>query len=102
MLPDGCHAMVDADAWPLPRLFAYLQAGGAIEPGELARTFNCGIGMVAIVSEADADAVTAALEAAGETVHRVGSVDAGDKGCTVRGSAETWSARVDWAATHRG
>ena len=53
-------------------LFAFLQAGGAIEPGELARTFNCGIGMVAIVSADDADAVTADLEAAGETVHRIG------------------------------
>ena len=38
VLPDGAHAMIDADAWPLPRLFAFLQAGGAIEPGELART----------------------------------------------------------------
>jgi len=102
VLPDGCHATVHADAWPLPRLFAYLQAGGAIEPGELARTFNCGIGMVAIVSEGDADAVTASLEASGETVHRIGRIDAGEKGCTVRGSAETWSAREDWSATHVG
>ena len=102
VLPEGCHAIVDADAWPLPRLFAFLQAGGAIEPAELARTFNCGIGMVAIVSAADADAVTAALEAAGEVVHRIGRVEAGDMGCTVRGSAETWSAREDWSATHHG
>ena len=102
VLPDNCHAMVDADTWPLPRLFAYLQAGGAIEPGELARTFNCGIGMVAIVSEGDADAVTASLEASGETVRRIGRIDAGEKGCTVRGSAETWSAREDWSATHVG
>jgi phosphoribosylformylglycinamidine cyclo-ligase len=102
VLPEGCHATVDADAWPLPRLFAYLQAGGAIEPGELARTFNCGIGMVAIVSADDADGVTAALEAAGETVHRIGRIDAGEMGCTVRGSAETWSAREDWSATHHG
>src|SRR5215212_8661053 len=50
VLPENCHAVVDADAWELPRLFAFLQAGGAIEPGELARTFNCGIGMVAIVA----------------------------------------------------
>jgi phosphoribosylformylglycinamidine cyclo-ligase len=102
VLPAGCHALVDADAWPLPRLFAYLQAGGAIEPGELARTFNCGIGMVAIVSASDADGVAAALEAAGETVHRIGRIDAGEMGCTVRGSAETWSAREDWSATHHG
>ena len=102
VLPEGCHAIVDADAWPLPRLFAFLQAGGAIEPAELARTFNCGIGMVAIVSESDVDAVAQSLEAAGETVHRIGRVDAGDMGCTVRGSAETWSAREEWSATHNG
>ena len=58
--------------------------------------------MVAIVSEAVADAVTASLEASGETVHRIGRIDAGEKGCTVRGSAETWSAREDWSATHVG
>jgi phosphoribosylformylglycinamidine cyclo-ligase len=102
VLSRGCHAILDADSWPLPRLFAYLQAGGAIEPGELARTFNCGIGMVAIVSARDADAVTERLEAAGETVHRIGRIDAGQSGCTVSGSAETWSAREDWSATHHG
>ncbi|MGI8930923.1 MAG: phosphoribosylformylglycinamidine cyclo-ligase [Sphingomicrobium sp.] len=102
VLPDSSHAVVDADAWPLPRLFAFLQAGGAIEPGELARTFNCGIGMVAIVKDGDVNAVTATLEKAGETVHRIGRIGAGEMGCTVRGSAETWSAREDWLTTHHG
>ena len=102
VLPEGAHAVVDADSWPLPRLFAFLQAGGAIEPAELARTFNCGIGMVAIVREADAAEVTERLEAAGETVHRIGAVQAGQTGCTVKGSAESWSAREDWSATHPG
>ena len=102
VLPEGAHATVDADRWPLPSLFAFLQAGGAIEPAELTRTFNCGIGMVAIVREAEAAAVTAQLEAAGETVHRIGTVDPGEKGCTVRGSADSWSAREDWSAVHHG
>ena len=102
VLSGDCHAVVDADLWPLLRLFAFLQAGGRIEPGELARTFNCGIGMVAIVSEGDVAAVTATLEAAGETVHRIGVIEAGEPGCTVRGSAGTWSGREDWSATHRG
>ena len=102
VLPEGCHAIVDADSWPLPRLFAFVQAGGAIEPAELARTFNCGIGMVAIVSEADVAGVTERLEAAGETVFRIGHIEAGEMGCTVTGSAETWSAREDWSATHHG
>ena len=102
VLPEDCHAIVNADSWALPRLFAFLQAGGAIEPAELARTFNCGIGMVAIVHETDAAGVVERLEAAGEIVHRIGLIEAGKTGCTVTGSAGTWSAREDWSATHHG
>ncbi len=102
VLPEGAHAIIDAGLWKLPSLFAFLQAGGLIEPGELSRTFNCGIGMAAIVRAEDADSVKLALEAAGETVHRIGRVDAGQKGCTVKGSAGTWAARADWSASHHG
>ena len=102
VLPAGLHAHVDADAWEQPRLMAFLQAQGNIEPEEMARTFNCGVGMVIAVAESDVADVTAALEAAGETVHRIGHIAAGEKGCTVSGSAETWSAMSDWTATHAG
>ncbi|UVO49213.1 phosphoribosylformylglycinamidine cyclo-ligase [Sphingomonas sp. SUN019] len=100
VLPGNCHAIVDADAWEQSRLMAFLQAQGSIEPEEMARTFNCGIGMVAVVAAEDVEQVTAALKTAGETVFRIGAVEAGARGCTVRGSAETWSARADWTATH--
>ncbi len=100
VLPDGAHAVVDADAWEQPRLMAFLQAQGGIEPEEMARTFNCGIGMAVIVAADAADAVAETLSQAGETVHRIGRVEAGPRGCTVRGSTETWSARADWTATH--
>ena len=102
VLPAGVHAMVDADSWPQPRLMAWLQAQGSIEPGEMARTFNDGVGMVAIVAAAEADEVAAALETAGETVFGIGAIEAGPRGCTVRGSAETWSARESWTVTHDG
>jgi len=102
VLPEGLHATVDADAWEQPRLMAFLQAQGAIEPEEMARTFNCGIGMVAAVRAGHVADVTAALEAAGETVFEIGSISEGPRGCTVRGSIETWSARADWSATHNG
>ena len=102
VLPAGLHAYVDADAWEQPRLMAFLQAQGNIEPEEMARTFNCGVGMVIAVAESDVADVTAALEAAGEAVHRIGHIVAGEKGCTVSGSAETWSATADWTATHVG
>ncbi len=100
VLPQGVHAIVDADAWEQSRLMAFLQAQGAIEPEEMARTFNCGVGMVAIVDANDVTTITAALEAAGETVFPIGRIEAGTHGCTVRGSAGTWSARADWTATH--
>jgi len=81
---------------------AFLQAQGAIEPEEMARTFNCGVGMVAAVRAANVTEVTAALEGAGETVFRVGEIEEGARGCTVKGSQGTWSAKADWSATHAG
>jgi len=100
VLPEGVHAIVDADGWEQPRLMAFLQAQGAIEPEEMARTFNCGVGMAVVVSTEEVQAVREALEAAGETVVTIGRIEAGECGCTVSGSAGTWSARADWSATH--
>lgn len=102
VLPDGLHAHVDAGLWPQPRLMAFLQAQGNIEPEEMARTFNCGIGMAVVVAEADVAVVTQSLEASGERVHRIGHIAAGEKGCTVTGAADTWSAMAGWTATHNG
>ncbi|KLI63304.1 phosphoribosylformylglycinamidine cyclo-ligase [Aurantiacibacter marinus] len=102
VLPEGARAVVDADAWEQSRLMAFLQSQGNIEPGEMARTFNCGIGMVLAVTPDNVDAVTATLSDAGETVMRIGEIVEGQRGCTVRGSAGTWSAREDWDAGHDG
>jgi phosphoribosylformylglycinamidine cyclo-ligase len=102
VLPDGLHAHVNADMWPQSRLMAFLQAQGNIEPEEMARTFNCGIGMAVVVGEAVAHQVSADLTAAGETVYRIGHIAAAAKGCTVSGTGDTWSARGDWSATHHG
>jgi len=100
VLPAGAHALVDTDSWQQSRLMAFLQGQGNIEPEEMARTFNCGVGMVLAVKPDDADALCAELVAAGETVFPVGKIIAGEKGCSVRGSAGTWSARADWKASH--
>ena len=102
VLPDGLHARIDANAWPQPRLMAFLQAQGNIEPEEMARTFNCGIGMAAIVAEEQASGVSKALEEQGEGVFAIGRIEEGPKGCTVAGAAGSWSARGDWTATHHG
>jgi phosphoribosylformylglycinamidine cyclo-ligase len=100
VLPEGVHAMLDADAWEQPRLMAFLQAQGGIEPAELARTFNCGIGMVLAVTPDLAREVAAELETLGESVSRIGELIDGPRGCTVRGGADTWSAREPWEARH--
>jgi phosphoribosylformylglycinamidine cyclo-ligase len=102
VLPDGLHARIDAAAWPQPRLMAFLQGQGNIEPEEMARTFNCGVGMAVIVSEDDMKNVTEALGKAGETVLTIGQVTNGAKGCTVAGPAGTWATPRDWSATHNG
>jgi len=102
VLPEGRHARLDAGAWPQPRLMAFLQAQGNIEPEEMARTFNCGIGMAAIVAQDDVKDVTQSMEKAGETVYEIGVVADGRRGCTVSGSAGNWSGRSAWTATHHG
>ncbi|RSV18820.1 phosphoribosylformylglycinamidine cyclo-ligase [Sphingomonas sp. ABOLG] len=100
VLPKGVRAEVNADAWPQSRLMAFLQAQGAIEPEEMARTFNCGIGMVVVAAPEAADAVAAELTAAGEQVFQIGRIINGERGCTVTGSTGTWSARAPWRASH--
>lgn len=100
VLPEGLHARIDAGAWDQPRLMAFLQAQGNIEPEEMARTFNCGIGMVLAVAAEDAAGTIADLTTAGEAVHVIGAIEAGPRGCTVQGNAETWSARAAWEAVH--
>jgi phosphoribosylformylglycinamidine cyclo-ligase len=102
VLPKGLHAYVNADLWPQPMLMAFLQAQGNIEPEEMARTFNCGIGMAVIVAKDEASTVMAMLEAAGEEIFRVGHIAQGEKGCTVTGSADSWSAMAAWQAVHHG
>ena len=99
VLPEDCHAMIDATAGSLPPIFALLQEGGRIAPEEMARTFNCGIGMAVIVAPERADAVAAALEGAGETVFEIGRIEAGPRGCTVTGTPGLELAE-DWSATH--
>jgi len=100
VLPKHLHARIDAGAWLQPRLMAFLQAQGNIEPEEMARTFNCGIGMVLAVAADEVPALLSDLAAAGETAHVIGAIEEGPRGCTVQGAAEVWSAREDWEAVH--
>ena len=84
VLPAGLAATLDADAWPLPPLFRWLMAAGHISAYEMTRTFNCGIGMVAIVKPQHADAAQTLLAEQGETVWRLGVLTARDQGPACR------------------
>ena len=77
VLPEGCGATIDLDAWDLPGVFQWMREVGGIEAGEMLKTFNCGIGMIVVVDAAEADALTRVLAAAGETVYRLGTVTEG-------------------------
>jgi phosphoribosylformylglycinamidine cyclo-ligase len=100
VLPAKLHAFINADSWPQPRLMAFLQAQGNIEPEELARTFNCGVGMALIARREDVSGISQTVEKSGEDVFEIGRLERGPRGCTVRGSAGTWSARAGWSVTH--
>ncbi len=78
ILPAGCGAEVDRAAWEVPPLFRLLQEWGGVSDAEMARTFNLGIGMIAVVRPGDAAAVSEHLRAAGETPAVIGRITAGD------------------------
>jgi phosphoribosylformylglycinamidine cyclo-ligase len=80
VLPENTAAAIDPDSWRRPPVFDWLQAQGNIDAKEMLRTFNCGIGMVVCVAEADVEKATAVLEAQGETVYRLGRIETCD--CT--------------------
>lgn len=75
VLPDSVYAALFSATWPRPPLFDWLQEQGGVEDQEMHRVFNCGIGMVVIVAEADADRAMNLLSAAGETPYRIGSIE---------------------------
>ena len=74
ILPDHCAAEINLSAWRLPPVFAGLQDMGNIEQDELLRTFNCGIGMIVIVSAEHAAAVAQCFEAQGEEAIEIGTI----------------------------
>jgi phosphoribosylformylglycinamidine cyclo-ligase len=74
VLPDGMGVRIDLDAWDLPGVFSWMAGVGGIEPGEMLKTFNCGVGMVLVCAPERAEALTALLGQAGETLYRLGSV----------------------------
>jgi phosphoribosylformylglycinamidine cyclo-ligase len=80
VLADNLTAVLDAQSWTMPPLFTWLQQHGGVADSEMHRVFNCGIGMTVIVAKENADAAMAQLQAAGETVYRIGEIRAREEG----------------------
>jgi phosphoribosylformylglycinamidine cyclo-ligase len=75
ILPGGVRARVDTEAWPRPDVFEWISRAGEIEETELLRVFNCGIGMIAIVPEDQADDIIHRLQGLGERGYRIGTIE---------------------------
>ena len=74
ILQPGLQARLHRDAWQMPKLFSWLQQQGGVADTQTYRVFNCGIGMVAVVPAAQAEAISQALRAQGETVYQLGEI----------------------------
>jgi phosphoribosylformylglycinamidine cyclo-ligase len=77
VLPEDCGVTLQRSAWHRDPVFEWLQAAGGVADAEMHRTFNCGIGMVAIVDRNDADRALAVLKAQGERATLIGEVRRG-------------------------
>ena len=73
-LVDGQGIKVDLSTWSLPPVFKWLSSAGGVSQNEMLKTFNCGIGMSVICSQASKDAVFTLLERNGESPTLIGEV----------------------------
>ncbi len=80
ILPGGCKAIIQADSWDVPPIFTYLQKNGNIPVEEMYRTFNMGIGMMALVSENEVEDIMQQFSALGEKPFLIGEITAAEKG----------------------
>lgn len=78
VLPSGTGCYIDVGAWELPQVFKWLAKEGRVQPLEMARTFNNGIGMILIVHPDKVDETTRVIRASGEKVYRIGEVITGE------------------------
>ncbi|TCL70267.1 phosphoribosylformylglycinamidine cyclo-ligase [Rhizobium sp. BK251] len=80
VLPKQLAAEIDLGAVQVPPVFSWLAKTGGVEAKEMLRTFNCGVGMIAVVASENVEAVTKALEAEGEKIIRLGRMIARAEG----------------------
>jgi phosphoribosylformylglycinamidine cyclo-ligase len=87
VLPGGLAAHIDLKTVDVPPVFGWLAKSGGIREREMLRTFNCGVGMIAVIAPAEADALIAHLSENGETAWVAGAlVDRADDAVTFEGT----------------
>lgn len=79
VLPEGLAAQIDADTFPKPEIFEFIQNIGLVDDEEMYRVFNMGIGMVIIASPEEADKIEAACKDLDEDIYRIGKIKSGEK-----------------------
>ena len=84
IIPEDLQAAIDTASWDQGPVFDWLMEHGNIDIEEMRRTFNCGVGMVVIVSEDDVERSIATLTEAGESAWRLGTIERGDAGVVYR------------------
>jgi len=80
ILPQGRRAWIDRRAWEVPPVFGLIQKIGRISENEMDRTFNNGLGMIAVVGKTDIDRATRALKKMGEPHFLIGEIRKGSRG----------------------
>ena len=80
LTPEGTRAVIRKASWTRPKIFDWLQQKGNVAEDEMHRVFNCGIGMIVVLSPEQAEAATRVLEAEGEKVYAIGTIEKGPGG----------------------
>jgi len=83
VLPDGLEVVLERSSWHRDPVFDWLRTAAHVDNTEMYRTFNCGIGMVAIVPPDRADETVRLLLDRGETASLIGEVRAGNAGVVI-------------------
>jgi phosphoribosylformylglycinamidine cyclo-ligase len=85
VLPDGCRAVIDRSAWPVPPIFSLIREHGQIAEDEMFKTFNMGVGLVIVVAPDHVEQARGLLASLGETVSIIGEIREGARGVEYAG-----------------
>lgn len=85
VLPKGTRASLNADRWPLLPVFPFIMEQGGVEPHEMYRTFNCGLGMLLIMGQKEAEKAEEILQSLHEPFYEAGEITEGNRDVVVTG-----------------